>query len=845
MATLDEIYNERLNLLDNPPKANPIGQPILPEAGVQFGVTYTLDETTNQIVPVQEGVGTGIRLPGRKLMAEDEFFKVADSEGDVGVVGNVLSGIGKGVVQGAQEAGTQIGDTLTSGYWSSTIAPMLRENVPGLDAANQFAQENLQPEGQVQEVTASIASPLSQILVPGALATRAIRAAGVGSRILAETFGYSAAEVAAVSPETTTLMEMGLEAIDNDPQVQSLIEKAFAVQMDENDFMMRLKNLPRKVIEGGVTGVIAERAFEGIGMFYRAMKNSPTLKAAAARYAEGKSPVPVGMSIEDVSPSKVAIDDFDAYVREVDPSNKVIPAENRPNLRMGDMYGMLPKTAEVVQELDNGVTLYRATNGDYYATTYNPDVGEEDVVGYILGRDNGTELAVVEEMQGKGIGSELQYMFRSENPFAPTSGLTDAGKRRLEQTYDRLRDDGVFENVGLDEIDDIDPFEAAANLRDLTVADINPGQSKKIKDRIKLLRDTIPGFRNVVKYLTPQEAKKMKANSASAISKIFAEMPEASEMASVAFAGRAKRGWYQRSARALVEVFGADDAPRFAGLLAAMSPQTSVESNTINALHTWINWTKAGRPTDRQAILEIMGQSVQGDKGIDSVLPAWQNNSVLSLSSGNPREIVLSGAKVNSFMLNLLNVVHEVTNDAWMANYTGVPGIANKLSSASKNVAGTDPGKGSTYLALSAVARKAASVLTKRTGESWTPREVQETVWSWAKTLVEKGEAAGEDRRLRAILAAGDMTHFDIADTPDFELLFVEGIYKKILSEGGFDAQIKTVERSVARRGGVDGSDRIRGSSFKSEGSGLSESSFQRDLNRAADRLERRRSRGE
>ena len=89
------------------------------------------------------------------------------------------------------------------------------------------------------------------------------------------------------------------------------------------------------------------------------------------------------------------------------------------------------------------------------------------------------------------------------------------------------------------------------------------------------------------------------------------------------------------------------------------------------------------------------------------------------------------------------------------------------------------------------------------------------------------------------------MTHFDIADTPDFELLFVEGIYKKILSEGGFDAQIKTVERSVARRGGVDGSDRIRGSSFKSEGSGLSESSFQRDLNRAADRLERRRSRGE
>ena len=788
MATLDEIYSERLNLLDNPPASEPIGQPTMPEAGVQSGVSYTLDNATNQIVPVQEGN--------------------ADSEGAAGVVGDVLSGIGKGVVQGAQEAGTQIGDTLTSGYWSSTIAPMLRENVPGLDAANQFAQENLQPEGQVQEVTASVASPLSQILVPGALATRAIRAAGVGSRILAETFGYSVAEVAAVSPETTTLMEMGLEAIDNDPQVQSLIEKAFAVQMDENDFMLRLKNLPRKVIEGGVTGVIAERAFEGIGMFYRAMKNSPTLKAAAARYAEGKSPVPVGMSIEDVSTSGKGVfhgTDVEEFVEFN------TPAYFTNNEEFAKGFGANVKRADI--NIQRPYEIDGVTEGRHF------EWDAEDVTRM---KSEGYDGVIVRHPDG-----DVYTVFDPSQVTLPA--------RNFEEVV-----------TGASTIiDDIDPFEAAANLRDLTVADINPGQSKKIKDRIKLLRDTIPGFRNVVKYLTPQEAKKMKANSASAISKIFAEMPEASEMASVAFAGRAKRGWYQRSARALVEVFGADDAPRFAGLLAAMSPQTSVESNTINALHTWINWTKAGRPTERQAILEIMGGSVQGSKGIDSVLPAWQNNAVLSLSSGNPREIVLSGAKVNSFMLNLLNVVHEVTNDAWMANYTGVPGIADKLSSASKNVAGTDPGKGSTYLALSAVARKAASVLTKRTGESWTPREVQETVWSWAKTLVEKGEAAGEDRRLRAILAAGDMTHFDIADTPDFELLFVEGIYKKILSEGGFDAQIKTVERSVARRGGVDGSDRIRGSSFKSEGSGLSESSFQRDLNRAADRLERRRSRGE
>ena len=356
---------------------------------------------------------------------------------------DVGAGLGKGAVKGLQDAGTELGDFMTNGFWSSTITPWMQENVPYLDEANKAAAEALKPEGAVQEVTAAFTAPMAQVVAPGSIFTRTFRAAGISTRILAETLGYSAAEIAAVDPKDATLMELGLQLIDDDPEIKNIVEQAFAAQESESDFMQRVKNMPRKIVEGGVTGVIAERTFDAIGMAYRAMKNSRVVKEAAQRSAEGKSPIPVGMSIEDVG--KGALDDFDSYLKEVDPSNKVIPSENRPNLRMGDMYGMLPKNAEVVQELDNGVTLYRASNGDYYATAYNPDVGSEDVVGYILGRENGTELAVVEEMQGKGIGSELQYMFRSENPFAPTSGLTDAGKRRLEQTYDRLRDDGVFE----------------------------------------------------------------------------------------------------------------------------------------------------------------------------------------------------------------------------------------------------------------------------------------------------------------------------------------------------------------------------------------------------------------
>jgi hypothetical protein len=76
--------------------------------------------------------------------------------------------------------------------------------------------------------------------------------------------------------------------------------------------------------------------------------------------------------------------------------------------------------------------------------------------------------------------------------------------------------------------------------------------------------------------------------------------------------------------------------------------------------------------TDADAIRRIMGQSVQGGRGEDSILDAWINNSVTALSSDDPMRIVLSGPKVNSFMLNLVDEVNEVTNDAWIANYTGL-----------------------------------------------------------------------------------------------------------------------------------------------------------------------------
>jgi len=352
----------------------------------------------------------------------------------------------------------------------------------------------------------------------------------------------------------------------------------------------------------------------------------------------------------------------------------------------------------------------------------------------------------------------------------------------------------------------------------------------QVNAKAQELAKTVPGLKRVLRYLKPDEKAKLRKDTAAKMMKIISDLPAAEEMASVAFSGRAKRGWYEDSANALLEVFGLEDAPRFAALLAALSPQTSVEDNLANALRVWTAWDKAGRPTDRDQIVDLMGKNVQGTGTVESVLPSWINNSVTALTTEAPADIQLSGPKVNSFMLNLVGVVDEVTNDAWMANYALV-------DQAMFSKTGQTPGKGAGYIAMNALVRKAAEIVSKRLGEAWTPAEVQETVWSWARTLYVNRDKAGGTATTKDILAAGGLTHEDIGDTPDFALLFLNGIYSKILREGGYGDKLENLGsrgRAPRSTGGV-------GDATSPEGSGIDEATFRRHLERAAQRLEQLR----
>lgn len=296
---------------------------------------------------------------------------------------------------------------------------------------------------------------------------------------------------------------------------------------------------------------------------------------------------------------------------------------------------------------------------------------------------------------------------------------------------------------------------------------------------------------HITNQLTDSERDQLRTDTTKRLVEAFNSAPATKEYAAAALAGAAKRGWYRNSAQAIVNQFG-HEAPRFAGLLSAMSPQVSVQTNFANALKTYINWDKAGRPEDPAEIRAIMEQSSQKSAkaapGSSNVLDAWVNNAVRALTADDPSNIKLSGPKVHSFYNNLTDNVHEVTNDAWMSSFAKIDPskLGGKINDAG-------PGKSPSYMALSAKVRDAARMISHLTGETWTPAEVQETVWSWAKTAYEHAEEKGSNVSIPDLVKNGDITDELIRSTPDFHQLFGTSEHRGLLQSSRFAGNAERV----------------------------------------------------
>jgi hypothetical protein len=286
-------------------------------------------------------------------------------------------------------------------------------------------------------------------------------------------------------------------------------------------------------------------------------------------------------------------------------------------------------------------------------------------------------------------------------------------------------------------------------------------------------------------YLTDAERIKTdRKSTAKGFVDKYLEMPSVAERAAIAWAGKAKRGWYRSAARALHHVFG-NDAPRFAVLLAASSPQVTVEKNLHFALKMWTAWNNAGRPQSHSKITKLGYEAAEGVLGY---IPSYHNNVIRALTHPDPTAEYLSGPKVDSFWRNLLGNVEEVTNDAWMTAWAGVSSSFVAGDSKSLDEVITEAGKRPGYLALNAHTRAAAKLLTKLTGETWTPAEVQETVWSWTKALY---EMANVGLSAHDIIKSRGLTDAIIGSVPDFGTLLKGGEYGAILNKGGYRAGLQ------------------------------------------------------
>ena len=273
------------------------------------------------------------------------------------------------------------------------------------------------------------------------------------------------------------------------------------------------------------------------------------------------------------------------------------------------------------------------------------------------------------------------------------------------------------------------------------------------------------GLESIKPYLLDDELPTNKS-VAQRLVDFYHSLPPTEEKAAFAAEGASMRDWYRGGAEAIGGWFK-QDAPRFTALLAADSPQYPVASNLEESVNIWKAWHEAGRPQDRAAISKILtdqGAHLHGGEGVgESTL---LNNVHEALSADDPSNLVLSGPKVHSFYKNLMGHVDEVTNDGWQAKGSSVDPAA---LGGSKNAAGTQPGKGVPYRAMSAKTREAAALLSNISGEKWAPDQIQAGEWSFIKSAWEMANKTG--RSIPDLLKSGELNDQIISSVPSYQQL--------------------------------------------------------------------------
>jgi hypothetical protein len=223
----------------------------------------------------------------------------------------------------------------------------------------------------------------------------------------------------------------------------------------------------------------------------------------------------------------------------------------------------------------------------------------------------------------------------------------------------------------------------------------------------------------------------------------MSSLPKVKEFVDAAVGGQGARKWYQRSRSAIEaitkeapEYFAEpEDLDKFTGLLASSSPRQSVAMNIREALNAWKEYVDADRPEGKD--LEKLLRDNFTNKGgkVPNAMKAMEGKPMWPDLTKN------QFFKVPSFRDNLLGTLHRVTNDGWMALFSGL-----------------DPrelGDPDSYHPISVLTREAAKQL------NWEPAEAQAAIWSFVKTFKERGGETSPEQIRHLSEDMADIVRYD------------------------------------------------------------------------------------
>ena len=212
--------------------------------------------------------------------------------------------------------------------------------------------------------------------------------------------------------------------------------------------------------------------------------------------------------------------------------------------------------------------------------------------------------------------------------------------------------------------------------------------------------------------------------------RVMGELPSVEELKAVAQAGEVGRHWYDRSMLAFKSMqalapkyFHSADAEKFAGVVAATSPQQAVPLNLREALQFWKEWADAGRPETEQ---QILAAQRAGKISRLANQPSKMKNLALAIQGKDLLpEDKTKYFKVGNFAKNLAGNFQHAVQDSWMGVLFG-----RKES---------EVAMAPVYHAMALQTRLVAEEL------GWRPAEAQASMWVFTKTLADLSgwQAAG------------------------------------------------------------------------------------------------------